>query len=1144
MSKLLNIAIPTYNRADKLRRGLDVFIEQIRGKYEHAVDIHVVDDASTDDTPALMADYAARHPFVHSRRLPANIGLERNLIECTRGCDGQYLWIFGDDDFLEAPDALDVVMAHLARGEHDLLVLNRTRRSFGTAELIDGNWLRLDPAVDRVFPSLLDFCKMWGVISVIGFISVNIFRRTPFHAVDDAPYYGIFYPQLGMMLEAFARVPCLSIGRPLVCQRTQTEAEKKAALGDKCQETDFMSGYRKRNAAYFGVRLAAFLERLVAVGAMTHADLWDIREHVFEKHPLCVFVHDNVALQGRIGPAIDDADRALATRFFAATGQRFPRDPDRPRAGRPTISVITPSYGQAEFVGQCLASVRDQSVPALEHLVYDPGSTDGSREIIAGFPHATLLAEPDEGQSHAVNKGYGRARGDILGWLNSDDFYFDDQVFARVLERFEQPDRPDIVYGLGVYVDADGGFLRDAYINGDPASLAWKLQHEVGIMQPATFIRAEVVDRVGFLRQDLTYCMDYHYMIRCAKAGCTFAHLPIPLARATYHVNNKTYGQRGNSYEEVCTMLVGEYGFASHVWLRRYAEYLQEGFDGVLRHAANAAPADAAAIEDRYRELLARFNDNAAVRAVLEIRHDQPGYSQALAEMRRQGFWSVPAPVAAAPAPAPAEPKAAAAPAATVPERGRDDHACLDETDIVAELLADRPAGSVMVDVGAHQGGSLAPFLDRGWRIFAFEPDNANRAGLLRRLAEHPRRELVTLSDQAVSDVGGREISFYTSAESTGVSSLKPFLDSHAASQRVGVTTLREALPPLPRVDFLKIDTEGFDLNVLRGLPWDRFTPDVVECEFEDAKTVPLGYTFHDLAGFLVERGYTVFVSEWHPIIRYGIRHDWRRLTRYPSELADPRGWGNLLAVRDPGLEPRLVQAFAAASRPAPKPESPPAPKPAAAPATVEPAAGPTGSDFEAAGRLRRTAPGVFRLLPGTSDGPNRLTAVFPAGGGTAGREYCALLTVAADRPVRLDVSLARYAATPYEGNQETFALAAGQTRRVAVRFTFTADHAKHKLQLDLPDVGANDSLTLTLADVRLTETLTSRRRAVPLAEQTLNRANRLFRDGDYETAMALLAPLHRSVPLSLYGDNILWCARRLGWTGFANADELLGLLD
>src|SRR5690606_12512035 len=106
----------------------------------------------------------------------------------------------------------------------------------------------------------------------------------------------------------------------------------------------------------------------------------------------------------------------------------------------------------------------------------------------------------------------------------------------------------------------------------------------------------------------------------------------------------------------------------------------------------------------------------------------------------------------------------------------------------------------------------------------------------------------------------------------------------------------------LKHVDFLKIDVEGFDFNVLKGVPWDALKPDVIEAEFEDAKTVRLGYAYRDLCDYLVARGYTVYLSEWYPIERYGALHDWRRVVKYPAEIA-PEAWGNLLCFQnDPGL--------------------------------------------------------------------------------------------------------------------------------------------------------------------------------------------------------------------------------------------------
>lgn len=234
----------------------------------------------------------------------------------------------------------------------------------------------------------------------------------------------------------------------------------------------------------------------------------------------------------------------------------------------------------------------------------------------------------------------------------------------------------------------------------------------------------------------------------------------------------------------------------------------------------------------------------------------------------------------------------------------REAQARLDETALVA-LLTDAwgPRDSrVMLDVGAHFGSSSQYFVDRGWRCFCFEPDTANREKLAARFRNEGR---VSIHPVAVGETAMAAAAFFTSDESTGISSLLPFRDSHEQADYVPVTTLdlftREQ--GIDHVDFLKIDAEGWDLMVLRGIPWDRLRPTVIECEFEDAKTRRMGYGMTDLADYLVARGYTVLVSEWHPVIRYGIEHQWCRMALYPTAMRDPASWGNLLAFQAP-LDP------------------------------------------------------------------------------------------------------------------------------------------------------------------------------------------------------------------------------------------------
>jgi FkbM family methyltransferase len=233
-----------------------------------------------------------------------------------------------------------------------------------------------------------------------------------------------------------------------------------------------------------------------------------------------------------------------------------------------------------------------------------------------------------------------------------------------------------------------------------------------------------------------------------------------------------------------------------------------------------------------------------------------------------------------------------------------------DETQMVYQILADPGRSGLMIDVGAHHGSSLAPFADLGWQVIAFEPDSNNRQILTTNFGANSN---VIIDPRACSDQIQPAATLYASPESSGVSGLSAFLESHEAAEKVVVTTLASALDEhnisKEPVDFLKIDTEGFDLMVLKGFAWHTSPhPKVILCEFENAKTEPLGYHFYDLADYLVDHGYRLVISEWYPVKAYGGAHRWRRFTTYPCQLADQHGWGNIIAVRDDDIYPRLLK--------------------------------------------------------------------------------------------------------------------------------------------------------------------------------------------------------------------------------------------
>jgi FkbM family methyltransferase len=230
-----------------------------------------------------------------------------------------------------------------------------------------------------------------------------------------------------------------------------------------------------------------------------------------------------------------------------------------------------------------------------------------------------------------------------------------------------------------------------------------------------------------------------------------------------------------------------------------------------------------------------------------------------------------------------------------------------DELRIVSRAI--RGPG-LMVDVGAHHGRSAEPFARKGWNVLAIEPDPANRAVLQKRLGGRPN---VTVDPRAIAETDGDRVELYTSPISTGISTLAPFHPSHRATVEVDTVRLDTLLAGIDEVTVLKTDLEGWDLPALRTFPWSRLHPAAVVSEFEDRKTIPLGYSFHDLARFLAERSHTVLVSEWHPVVEYGRRHRWRSLRAYPAELADPEGWGNVIAT-DADIAVRILRS--AAKRP------------------------------------------------------------------------------------------------------------------------------------------------------------------------------------------------------------------------------------
>jgi glycosyltransferase involved in cell wall biosynthesis len=192
-------------------------------------------------------------------------------------------------------------------------------------------------------------------------------------------------------------------------------------------------------------------------------------------------------------------------------------DAGQPKSdGSLSVTVVTPSFNQAAFLEATIRSVLLQNYAALEYLVIDGGSTDGSRDIIARYaPFVDFaVSEPDRGQAHAINKGFERATGDIVAWLNSDDYYTEGAV-ARVVSEFEADPTLQWVYGDCIRITEPSGVSSPC--PSEPFEYQTALRGYSPICQPSAFFRRSLLDQTGPLDETFKLALDYDLWLRAIK---------------------------------------------------------------------------------------------------------------------------------------------------------------------------------------------------------------------------------------------------------------------------------------------------------------------------------------------------------------------------------------------------------------------------------------------------------------------------------------------------------------------------------------------------------------------------------------------------------------------------------------------------
>lgn len=246
---------------------------------------------------------------------------------------------------------------------------------------------------------------------------------------------------------------------------------------------------------------------------------------------------------------------------------------------KPLVTIVTPSYNQARFLERTLQSVLTQTYCNVEYIVVDGGSTDESQKILKKYSSklAWWVSEKDCGQTEAINKGFARAHGQILAWLNSDDTYNPNAIEDAVMFLLKNPEI-GLVYGDANFIDEN-----DRVVGKFPAAqtdLQGLRRGYVHIPQQASFFRTDLWKKVGPLDKSFYFAMDYDLWIRLAKIS-RLRYVPRLWANFRLHQDAKTIAADERCWPEMLRVHYREGGskFAPIVfkfWLRKFfAPFIQ-----------------------------------------------------------------------------------------------------------------------------------------------------------------------------------------------------------------------------------------------------------------------------------------------------------------------------------------------------------------------------------------------------------------------------------------------------------------------------------------------------------------------------------------------------------------------------------------
>lgn len=219
----------------------------------------------------------------------------------------------------------------------------------------------------------------------------------------------------------------------------------------------------------------------------------------------------------------------------------------------PLVSIITPSYNQGRFIEETILSVLTQDYPHIEYIVVDGASTDNTLDILKKYDgRLTWISERDRGQSHAINKGFRMAKGEILAWLNSDDTYLPGAI-SKVVQHLQTNPEAMMVYGEGYLID-EHSRVKQRFPYTEAFNL-WKLVYLWdNILQQTAFFRRRIFDQIDLLDENLHYGMDWDLWIRIGKKF-RIDYIPEYLGNLREYSEAKTFSGGTTRFNELVSLM-------------------------------------------------------------------------------------------------------------------------------------------------------------------------------------------------------------------------------------------------------------------------------------------------------------------------------------------------------------------------------------------------------------------------------------------------------------------------------------------------------------------------------------------------------------------------------------------------------------